>query len=275
METFAHRRLKDLAVAFLRDRGCLALATEVRCPISRYRVDVAGYQDSTRDWQRGCRRRRRRCPPTSIVIECKQSRADFFRDCEQTEALLARRADLELIRRSIEEHRVKREEPHLRRSGSALFAELEEWDFAASRLPSYRKVLRQLQLLDQKLHGHTKFHLAARYKLADCLYLAAPRGMIRQCEIPPGWGLLECPRAWLDEESAHESQDEPPALKPIVEAPQLRSSDQHRTRLLRNIAVSASIAALGMGRHPIRKAEECAQGEVIVNWDETASSNSR
>ena len=274
METFAHRRLKDLAVAFLRDRGCLAVATEVRCPISRYRVDVAGYQDSARDWQRG-RRRHRRCPPTSIVIECKQSRGDFFRDCEQTEALLTRRGDLELIRQSIEEHRVKIEEPHLRRSGSALFAELEEWDFAASRLPSYRKVLRQLQVVDQKLYGHTKFHLVARYQLADCLYLAAPRGMIRHCEVPPGWGLLECPKAWLDEDSAHESHDEPPALKPIVEAPQLRSSDQHRTCLLRNIAVSASFAALGTGRQPMRKADGRATGEVIVNSDETASSNSR
>ena len=274
METFAHRRLKDLAVAFLRDRGCLAVATEVRCPISRYRVDVAGYQDSTRDWEGG-RKRRRRCPPTSIVIECKQSRADFFRDCEQTEALLARREDLQLIRQSIEEHRIKLEEPHLCRSGAALFAELEEWDFAASKLPSYRKVLRQLQLLDEKLHGHTKFHLAARYQLADCLYLAAPRGMIRLCEIPPGWGLLECPRAWLDEESAHESHDEPPALKPIVEAPPLRSSDQHRYRLLRNIAVSASIAALGMRRYSLPKADDCVPSEVIVNSDEIASTNSR
>ncbi len=231
-------------MAFLRDGGCLAVATEVRCPISRYRVDAAGYQDSVRDWQRG-RGRRRGCPPTTIVIECKQSRADFFRDSEQTKALLARRADLQLIRQSIEEYRVKLEEPHLRRSGSALFVELEEWDFAASRLPSYRKVLRQLQLVDEKLHGHTKFHLIARYQLADRLFLAAPRGMIRRCELPPGWGLLECPPQWLDQDRAHERQDEPAALQTTVEAPGRRSRDDHRLRLLRNIAVSASFAALG------------------------------
>lgn len=244
METFAHRRLKELAVAFLRDGGCLAVATEVRCPISRYRVDAAGYQDSVRDGEPN-RRRRRRCPPTTIVIECKQSRADFFRDSEQTEALLARRVDLQLIRQSIEEHRVKLEEPHLRRSGSALFVELEEWDFTASRLPSYRKVIHKLQLVDEKLHGHTKFHLIARYRLADHLYLAAPRGMIRHCEIPPGWGLLECPPQWLDEDRAGEHQDEPAVLQMAVEAPGLRSRDDRRVRLLRNIAVSASFAALG------------------------------
>ncbi len=231
-------------MAFLRDGACLAVATEVRCPISRYRVDAAGYQDSVRDGDPN-RRRRRRCPPTTIVVECKQSRADFFRDSEQTEALLARRADLQLIRQSIEEHRVKLEEPHLRRSGSALFAELEEWDFAASRLPSYRKVLGQLQLVDEKLHGHTKFHLIARYQLADRLYLAAPRGLIRHCEIPPGWGLLECPPQWLDQDRAHERQVESAALQTTVEAPGLRSRDDRRLRLLRNIAVSASFAALG------------------------------
>ena len=253
METFAHRRLKELAVAFLRDGGCLAVATEVRCPISRYRVDAAGYQDSVRDWQRG-RGRRRRCPPTTVVIECKQSRADFFRDAEQTEALLARRADLQLIRQSIEEHRVKLEEPHLRRSGSALFVELEEWDFAASRLPSYRKVLGQLQLVDEKLHGHTKFHLIAHYQLADRLYLAAPRGMILRYELPPGWGLLECPPQWLDQDRAHERQDEPAALQTTVEAPGLRSREDHRLRLLLNIAVSASFAALGpTGRQRVHK----------------------
>ncbi len=141
-------------------------------------------------------------------------------------------------------------------------------DFAASRLPSYRKVLGQLQLVDEKLHGHTKFHLITRYELADRLYLAAPRGMIRHCHIPPGWGLLECPKAWLDEDSAHETHDEPPSLKPIVEAPQLRSSDQHRVRLLRNIAVSASIAALGIERQPMHKADDRAPGEVVVNLDE-------
>lgn len=249
METFAHRRLKELAVAFLRDGGCLAVATEVRCPISRYRIDAAGYQDSVRDGEANSRRRRR-CPPTTIVVECKQSRADFFRDAEQTEALLARRNDLQLIRHSIEEHRVKREEPHLRRSGSALFVELEEWDFAASRLPSYRKVLGKLQLVDEKLHGHTKFHLVAHYRLADRLYLAAPHGMIRHCEIPPGWGLLECPPQWLDQDRAHEPQDEPPALQTTVEAPRLRSLETHRVRLLRNIAISASFSALGRTGRP-------------------------
>jgi hypothetical protein len=45
METIAHLQLKRLSLAFLRAAGCMVFANEVRCPISRYRVDCAGYQD--------------------------------------------------------------------------------------------------------------------------------------------------------------------------------------------------------------------------------------
>ena len=44
-ETIQHRELKRLAVEWLRRMGCSAVATEVRCPISRWRVDVAGWFD--------------------------------------------------------------------------------------------------------------------------------------------------------------------------------------------------------------------------------------
>ena len=42
-ETIEHLELKKLAVEWLRRLDCTAVATEVRCPISRWRVDVAGW----------------------------------------------------------------------------------------------------------------------------------------------------------------------------------------------------------------------------------------
>ena len=45
MESFAHLELKRLAVACLARLGCQAIATEVRCPISKYRIYVAGWLD--------------------------------------------------------------------------------------------------------------------------------------------------------------------------------------------------------------------------------------
>ncbi len=256
MESTAHRRLKHLALAFLHEQGCQAAALEVRCPIGRYRVDAAGYRDTVPpdlhllpplEYTVGRRlpRRRpvtRRCPPLTIVVECKQSRSDFLREHASVEALLAERRDLQGIARSIEEHRIRFEEPQLQQGDGMLFPELGEWDYSASQLPAYRKVLRRLRQLDERLYGQTKYCMIGRYRLADRLYLAAPRGMIARHELPADWGLLECSSAVLQEGREPEPAA---ALQVAVDATVLNVRSVHRDRLLRNIAVSATAAAWG------------------------------
>jgi hypothetical protein len=177
-----------------------------------------------------------------VVIECKQSRSDFLRDSDHADRLLALREQLDRIRRSIEQNRIKSCEPHLRRGGSALFADLEDWDFSSSRLPAYRQVLQRLKRIDQRLHGHTKFFLTAQYRLADFMYVAAPRGLVRPRELPSGWGLLECDPRELDSGGSLGLFDRPAALHIASAAVEHRAQHRHRLRLLRNIAVSASAA---------------------------------
>jgi hypothetical protein len=232
METTTHLQLKHLAVGYLRSLGCPAVATEVGCPIARYRVDVAGYLDREHvGTYQGPTSRPGPVDPRTVMVECKQSRGDFLRDCRKRDQLLAERAELERLRRGIEERRVKLHEPHLRRSGSALFPELETWDFDASRLRGYRRVVRRIRRLERRLYGETKFFMIARYRLADRLFLAAPRGLIGRGELPAGWGLLELHR-----------DGEP--LRETVEAPSMSTRPVHRHRLLRNIAVAASRTVL-------------------------------
>ncbi len=230
METTTHLNLKRLAVSYLRGLGCPAFATEVRCPIARYRVDVAGYLDRELSepvgWRNGSP-----LDPRTVVIECKQSRCDFLRDRREADRLLAERAELDRLRQGIEQRRVRVQEPHLRRCGSALFPEMEVWDYQDSRLRGYRLVVRRLRRLERRLYGETKFFMMARYRLADRLYLAAPCGLIRPGELPRGWGLLEQHRGGT---SLHEA----------VAAPSMSTRPVHRARLLRNIAVAASRAAL-------------------------------
>ena len=229
VETKTHLTLKQLVMSWLRQRGCVALATEVGCPIARYRVDVAGYLDRLPDGIP----RSRRCVPRTVVIECKQTRPDFLRDRRNADRLLAMRQELQRIQRGIEEKRIKVHEPHLRRSGTSLFPQMESWDFAASRLGGYRKLMQRIRRLEAQLYGGTKFFTIARYRLADELYLAAPRGMIRRGELPRGWGLLECPKRRLaDRRDA--------AMSVTVVAPPSNSRPDFRQRLLRNIAVAAS-----------------------------------
>ncbi|MCA9290308.1 MAG: hypothetical protein KDA25_04210 [Phycisphaerales bacterium] len=265
-ETAAHRRLKRLAASFLVRHGCPAVAVEVPCPISRYRVDVAGYVDRQRvimpgdaapDDSSGVIRRRRwsrqdhpgqqwaTSEPRTIMLECKQSRADFLRDGRDTERLLRIRERLRRICDHIERHRIPREEPDLRADETALFDELAEWDYARSRLPSYRRMLRLLRRVDRKLHGETKFCMIATYRLANLLYVVAPEGLVRRRELAPGWGLIECRAdAMADDDPALYDHVDPP-LRVVVPAPEHASPVRHRQRLLRNIAVAATRASLG------------------------------
>ncbi len=213
METQTHKQLKAAAVEYLLSRGCAAVATEVACPISRYRIDVAGYLDDLSAADDGVLDPEKELPerpvaraggrgvprqPAVIFIECKATRADFFRDRRATPQLVAERERLLTQLREVEEEVVKVNEPHLRRSGGFLFPELESWDLGASRSPAYRAVLRALRRVDRQLYSQTKFFMVARYQLASRLFVLAPPGIIEPAEAPIGWGLLELARVGSD-----------------------------------------------------------------------------
>lgn len=227
--------------------GCSAAACEVRCPIARHRVDAAGYWDPLpRTSARGIPADRhtphasltRGSSPRTVIVECKQSRADFVRDGPRLHALIQRRDHLHAVRRALEDRILKVCEPELRRSGTALFPELEEWNFAESRVESYRTIVRELALLDRRIHGSSKFFLLAHYRLADALLIAAPTGMLAPADVPRGWGLVEVDRAAAATASADQW-----TLR--VPPPDLTGRLLHRRRLLRNIAAALTRRALG------------------------------
>lgn len=266
-ETLAHSQLRRLAVATLLRWGCQAAATEVLCPISRYRVDAAGYLDAepvsaTHDHTEHLRARREaansppalfdappptpqpldrqprpRCEPRTVIIECKQSRADFLRDRTDLEEALRRRERLhQRLARLIP--RLLDAEPHLRASHAMLFDDTGTLDLTASTNPTYLRIAKELDRADESLHGNTKFHRLAQYRLADRLYLLTPPGIVKRSEVPPGWGLIECPRAFarFRRSTTLDLAQQPPTIS--VEAPRHTSPPHRRARLLRNIAVA-------------------------------------
>jgi hypothetical protein len=298
-ETVAHLQLKRLAAATLLRWGCQAAATEVLCPISRYRVDAAGWLDAEphsaghnhlAGWvvgaagteetgplerltgagsedsgsngeskvnggpeagpagaQRGTPAAalgpRLRCEPRTVIIECKQSRADFLRDRENLEDVLKAREELEARRARFAE-RVRELEPHLQSTHGVLFAEMGEWNLAASTNPTYRRILRELEKIDERLHGGTKFHRLARYRLADRLYVLAPGGVVGRREVPPGWGLIECPKQWTKYRRASLVDLSEVGVHIAAEAPRHVSPARRKERLLRNIAVALTRGAV-------------------------------
>ncbi len=261
METFEHLELKRLAIAWLARIGCRAIATEVKCPISRYRVDVAGWLDhaegelldaggleaerpgiSASLFTNGRRNPSARGPrrPRTIVVECKQSRSDFVRDDRDADRLKTRLASLQRTRERFERRLIPEAEPHLRESGGSLFPELERWDFEGSRTSSYQRTLRLIERIEKRLRGETKFHTMPRYRLADHLYLFTPANMLAPTEVPTGWGLVECGRRKLRRGAGDLGELDDLPLRERVACPSLDSPSSRRQRLLRNIAVAAS-----------------------------------
>lgn len=173
-ETECHRRLKALALAWARAAGFVIVAEEVRVPKSGYRADVAACS-------RGAGRR-------TAVFECKQARADLLKDAHAEAATRARLAELVERRRNLEEmlavHR-----PDLRR-GEALWAEFDAWDFSGLEHATYRGVVEEIETLQRRVRGGTKFSKMFRYRCADFLYLVVEENIFAETEIPAGWGLL-------------------------------------------------------------------------------------
>jgi hypothetical protein len=249
METAVHTQLRLASVSALLAGGCCAAACEVRCPISRFRVDAAGYLDPLPK-RPGPERISTAFPRSqdarTVIVECKQARADFLRDNRETPRLLARRRELDAARQCLEDRIIRASEPQLRLGGTSLFRELESWEFDRSRLGSYRKIMLELRRVDEALHGQTKFWLLSRYRLADWLYIAAPRGLLALDELPPSWGLMEF------------EFDSPGLMRIRREAEELGASTVRRLRLLRNIAAAATRPAL---RFAEQRAQENAPAD--------------
>ncbi len=265
-ETPAHRNLKRAALAFLLLQGCAAVAVEVRCPIQRYVIDAAGYADvvphihGVQPSPPGTDEQPLRAPagprtaPATWMVECKRERGDFLRDSARRERLLAERDELLAKRTVLEETWIKRQEPHLRRTGASLFAECEEWDFASTKLTSYHEILRELRKLERQLTGTTKFCMLAHYRLADWLYIAAPAGLLSRHDLPAGWGLLEWTGPGVTAAQEHVATPAPATpLRVSVPAPQRPGGTRTelRVRLLRNIAVAATRTALRQANDPV------------------------
>lgn len=223
-ETPLHQALKLAGAQWALSCGYLAAAIEVHCPITRYRADVAAFGEAP--------------PPAgarsvarvghTAIIECKASRSDFLRDDASLPSLLHQRERLQAELDRVEREVVQTLEPHLQGSGTFLFRDMEPWDVAASRSVSYRLLVRALRALDLAIHAQTKFFMLAHYRLADRLWILAPRGLISPGELPRGWGLLE--------------RTADGVIGEVVPAMCHDSPERRRARLLRNIAVAASRA---------------------------------
>lgn len=217
-ETTAHRRLKALALDWARAAGWRIGAVEVRVPRSGYRADVAAMS--------------RGPEATSVVFECKQSRADLLKDAHDDTAT-RRQLAAALRRRTKLEELLGGHRPDLRR-GESLFPEFDAWDFGTLRHKTYHALLTEIGQLQGRLVEGAKFAKMLRYQCADFLYLVVEDDIYAEAELPAGWGVL------VRRDQSLELRRRPVRLQPAA---------AQRHALLENIALAGTAA---VRRHLLR-----------------------
>ena len=210
-ETKRHLELKARATEWLREQGCDAWATEVRLPLSNYRVDVAGYRSRKR-WDG--------FPGTTYAIECKQSRADFLKDAGIEDSTEEKRDELkarvDVMRQLMGTHL-----PECRINES-LFFEYDRFDFSDWRHDGWARATKKLECLERRLKRGVKCSKIARYGCANVCVLFVGEGVIvDEGEIPLGWGCVKC-----------RGEEREVLREPLI----LESKPETRLRLLERIA---------------------------------------
>lgn len=176
-ETDAHLELKRLALAWAAERRLLLAATEVRLPRSGYRADVAAATPRVLSEN-----------AVTAVFECKASRSDYLRDSAReagaAELLVRMSERLMSLRALIGAHR-----PDLRQH-EELFPEFDAVDLRGLRHETHERLQTEYRIAQRKLHEGTKFAKLARWRAASLLYIVSEAGVLRQHEVPDGWGWL-------------------------------------------------------------------------------------
>src|SRR2546426_174504 len=145
IETAAHRQLKRLAIRWAHEQHFPAIATEVRLPHSAFRADVVAYSPRSERGKAG----------TTAVFECKQARSDFLKDSRSRDATREQLKSLDARRQKLE-GLLKLHMPSLR-ARETLFAEFDAVNLTGFEHKSYRCVLLEMEMMQRRLHGKTKF----------------------------------------------------------------------------------------------------------------------
>lgn len=197
-ESQAHRDLKRLGLAWIQAQGFRVAALEVSIPNRGVRIDVAGCS-----WARGA------SAPATIMLECKAFTADFRRDARCADALRQRLAVLRERQVRVEAE-MAIHFPSIR-TGDSLFPEFQTLDFERPGYERYQKIVEESRRLSARLHANTKFDRLLACHSANLYYIAAEPGVVREHELPTGWGLLQRAGDSLDVVTAPHWHEVPPA----------------------------------------------------------------
>jgi len=188
-ESDRHRELKRLALVWAQLHGYRVAGAEISVPSLGARLDVAAFRPA----RGGVRKPAgdsdgKTGTGTTVIFECKQSRADFLKDSRCARQIAARLEKLH-ERRARYEETMRPLWPSLR-NGDTLFPEFDSYRFEAAGYEPYDRLTGELRTLSARLHAQTKFAKLIRWRAANLHYVVAEEGIAKPHELPHGWGLL-------------------------------------------------------------------------------------
>jgi hypothetical protein len=212
-----HLALKSAALRWAQSLGFDVVATEVRIPGSGYRADVIACETTLRG---GPQVRR------TAVFECKQSRSDLLKDSRSVQRTLDRLRELQSRKHDLD-RLLGTHYPSLRTSEELFNEFVVPVDPASLGHEGYQSTLRELEKLQRRLFGKTKFDKLVQWQSADLHYLVVMEGIIEPFESPGGWGLL----TW-DQTTMHPEFPSVPQLHQVSPPTKCEPGEARRLEML-------------------------------------------
>jgi len=191
-ETAGHKLLKLLAAQWAKEQGYRTIGYEISLPHCGCRADVAAYRWAselkTVVFEGKKLRQSQAVIGSTAVFECKQARGDLFKDSCQTVKTQQELQKMQASRATLE--RLLKVHHPTAGLADSLFQEYESFDFSALGHQGYNRLIQRIAALQNALLGKTKFETLVRYRCANLFYLVTPPHILKNYELPHGWGHL-------------------------------------------------------------------------------------
>jgi hypothetical protein len=219
-EEFQERDIRRAVMAWLAKFIPYSVGVMVPTRISKYRASIAA------SWSKAVSKKGRKTlyPYKTAIIEIRTVKNSCAAECGKKDGLNSILA-AEKARKAQLEANIRKNEPELKLTDT-LFSDIEAWDYSKSGNKNYFKCCRKIKELERNINNGSRFERIRQALLADYLYLAVPRGLVKKENIADGWGLL------------YVNEDMPVDI--VVEPENWNCPVEHKMHLIQNIAKAST-----------------------------------
>lgn len=184
IEDFQEKDIRRAVMAWLAKFIPYSVGIMVPTRISKYRAGVAA------SWSKAVSKKGRKTlyPYKTVIVEIRTAKDNCAIECGK-EGRLNHLLTVEKESKAVLEDTIRKNEPELKLTDT-LFSDIEAWDYSKSENRDYAKCCKRIEELERTINNGSRFERIRQALLADYLYLAVPRELVKKNEIADGWGLL-------------------------------------------------------------------------------------